>query len=197
MNQLAIIKKHLKGISVAYAGIKTPETLKKAGGMVREELMRYEGFEMPSLAVSATLNGVSVLGGVEGGPEGGNAPKAKETGFPGITTTTQGGVTTVYPADYGEDKEVEAQRIIQDLTKEPATVTLAEPVPVETVGGWPVSPEVEVCGLAPNRRHIRAKLGDGRVVTVERSMGRVWTNGERVKCRLIRAGGAPLFRFVG
>jgi hypothetical protein len=68
----------------------------------------------------------------------------------------------------------------------------SEPVPVELIGGWPVRSQIDLTGLAPNRRMLKGRLEDGRVVSVERRVGAVG----RVTGRLMMAGVSPLYRVV-
>lgn len=199
MNQLAIIRKHLNCIDKAWEGIVTPKTRKRAGGLIRERCMRWDGFEMPSMGDSVTVGSAGEVLRVEGAFGGEVAVKAKESGFPGVSTTTVGGVTTVYPLSWEEGErgpgafEHEIEGDVDGSTGETEVVS-SLPEPVEMVGGWPAVAEIVACGLAPNRRHNRGRLPDGRVVSIERGLGLVWRDGAKYRCRLVRAGGASLYR---
>jgi hypothetical protein len=66
------------------------------------------------------------------------------------------------------------------------------PAPVEQIGGWPVRSVIDLTGLAPNRRMLKGRIEDGRIVSVERKVGAVG----RVTGRLMMAGVSPLYRVV-
>ncbi len=189
MNYLAIVKKHMELAEVAYGNIVKPETRAKAYEVVGKSLGRM-GWVAPvseagvgSVSDSLRSGGVSGEVGVMGAPEEQKPAELKETAPVEIFN----GNPVLTPVS---DHEWEGGG---------ETVTQAAPsvvIPVEMIGGWPTQSDMTVIGLAPNRRHIKATLPDGRVVTVERSMGRKWVNGETVRCRIIRAGAAPLFRIL-
>jgi hypothetical protein len=210
MNYIAMIKKSLSGLETAYSGIKKAETRQKARDEIMAACSRM-GVAVGVPAVTASVGGVVSMtverfigDGRDMTVTCGDVPcKAVESGFPGVSTTTVNGVTTVYPADYEEGErgpgafahEIEGD--VNGTTGEFETVTtVPEPVsePVEMIGGWPERTLVTLTGLAPNRRMMKGKIGDGRSVCVERGLGKP-TSGEH-KCRIVRAGLSPLYRML-
>lgn len=207
MNHLASVKKIMSCLEVAYGRIATEGTRQKAKDEISAGCARMGlGFfpmvgpdtvnVVPSLSLRLPEDGkpewvaafapeipsmsVSVL--VAGANQGGealpaglreDAPKAKETGF----------------VDEGELGPGVMTEVVGDLT--PAETDL--PV-VELIGGWPKVAEIEVTGLAPNRRMLKGRLvSDGRSVSMERTM-KAWKVMDRVSAKLMRAGGSPLYR---
>jgi len=223
MNQLAIIAKHIRGIDEAYHRIKTRETQKKANDMIVSGmtwwpfLMGLGGVpdSSPNLPYkdkspvvgesgasvgTETVGGASVVLGVEKAVEGqgmGKDEVLRAFENDGVVTSTSGGVTTVYPKGYVFSKEeAKVEGDVGDTGTFYTETVVAGPAveaPKEKVGGWPVSGEIEVIGLAPNRRMLRGRLGDGRVVNMERTI-RVWKAADKVVGKLVRAGASPLYR---
>lgn len=195
MNQLAIIRKHLKGIDMAFDGVKTTETKKRAGGMIREAFHRYEGFCLPALEVGGTVTvdpvpAVTLVADV----------------YPGTLGGEVGGLGVGVAAEVGRPVEaVETASVwvcaVEEVTGTFAPSTLVGPegvdvLPDKMIGGWPELAEVEIIGLAPNRRSLKGWLvADRRTVSVERGL-RSWKAGDVVKTRLVRAGQFPLFRIM-
>jgi len=187
MNPLPTIKKHIRALDAAFDKIKSPETKKQAGGLIREAFIRYEGFCLPSLTVteaptiapqsSETLGGVTVF------------PAVPESSVDGLLAAMQGdGVVA-------SDEEPAVEGDLPGATGPfyPETVV----APAEQIGGWPCTAEVEIIGLAPNRRSLKAKLvQDGRPVSMERSLQN-WKAADRVAGKLVRAGQYPMYRKVG
>lgn len=189
---------HLKGLERSFEGIKTAETRKRAGGMIREAFIRYEGFELPCMQGEVPL-GVPAPSVILGVPE-----------------AVEGGVSVgECQVSFSEGRPAEAARMVEIYKGNPVLEPITDSdwevrdnlegvadggdrpfieTPVAMIGGWPERAGVVISGLAPNRRHLRGTLPDGRVVTVERTMAKEWKGGQTVTCRLIRAGAAPLFR---
>jgi hypothetical protein len=177
MNHLSIIEKHVKAIESSYLNIKTDGTREKARWAIHGLNGRlFAGNESVAIPepVQASVPVEAVLTREEGKSDCGAVSVAASL--------------PVVP---------EEPAIVGDLegsgTFYPETVTS---LPVEMIGGWPERGEMEIMGLAPNRRHLTASLPDGRKVSVERTFGRLWKPGEKVQCRIVRAGAAPLFRVV-
>lgn len=211
MNPLNSIKMHLKGVEKAYGQIVTSETRDKATEIIQGGVSRmgipavFVGMppvvEYGNPVVPQDLPAVAVVAteGYKATTTDSLPVESKETGFPGVSTTVANGVTTVYPHDYEEGERgpgAFSHEIEGDTDKAERDIDPCLAPKVDMIGGWPERGEVEVWGLAPNRRHLRGKLDDGRVVTIERTFGREWKPNEKVTCRLVRAGAACLYRVV-
>lgn len=196
MNPLASIAKSIRELEKSYAQCKSPETKQKANNAIEGAIGRMG---WPPASVSVGFKEFRVVNGVVSPPSVTEGSGAVSMGS--VTVSSSNGVTTVYPADYkpfvdegepGPGVCEEGPEVIGDL---PGTTGEFETVVTEPeIGGWPERASVIVSGLAPNRRMIRGSLKDGRVVSVERSMGREWKPGIEVRCRLVRAGASPLYR---
>ncbi len=215
MNPLASIAKSLRELETAYGKIKSEETRGKANSAINSVMERigpcvvtYSQPEVelrpvafPSIAplVEEFMKPVATV--TIG--ENWNAPEsfsASSVGTTGLMQTWVNGVTTVYPkkeevfVDEGEPgpgsclpREIEGD-VGGTGTFYPETVT-------EEIGGWPMKAIIQIVGLAPNRRLLKARLGDERMVSVERGM-RPWRPGEKVISKLVRAGSSPLYRIM-
>ncbi len=208
MNPLASIAKSLRELETAYGKIKSEETRVKAQSAIQKSLgemcpvqavSQWSTIAGESTAPTATFSG----GGSVTIGENWNAPEsfsASSVGTTGLMQTWVNGVTTVYPkkeevfVDEGEPgpgsclpREIEGD-VGGTGTFYPETVT-------EEIGGWPMKAIIQIVGLAPNRRLLKARLGDERMVSVERGM-RPWRPGEKVISKLVRAGSSPLYRIM-
>lgn len=196
MNPLASLKKHLTGIQTVMRGKMKPETRQKAAEMIFGVLYVYgQNPVEPAKGVSAEFAEAPPAPPVMYRESWNNAPEAKETAFmdqgepgPGVVPVIAAEVVLTPVSDH----EIEGDNGGSGMFY-PSSVTMGGPV--EEIGGWPAEAEVEMLGLASNRRSIRGVSG-GKAVCVERSLGNVWKAGERVKCRLVRAGGVPLYRML-
>lgn len=203
MNQLSTINKSIRQISEAYQKIKTEETRKKADIAIRGLVWMYtQGAGESGASVGTeTVGGATVSIVAEMGVSGQESGKEGALGVQGsnaVVTSTSGGVTTVYPKGYVFSKEEpKVEGDVGDTgtfyTETVVTEPAVEAPKPEEVGGWPVRGEIEVIGLAPNRRMLRGRLVDGRVVNMERTI-RVWKAADRVVGKLVRAGSSPLYR---
>ena len=208
MNPLASINKSIRELEASWPKCKTEESRGKARDAIAAACNRMglgffemvvpdgvAGVPAPSVVMSVpdvfpgTLGEELPGGGVVVTPEVGRPVELKETG----SVEVYNGNPVLPPvSDHEWEGSASHSVTVAEQVKHESPVLA--PHPVDIIGGWPERSQIEIYGLAPNRRHLRGKLDDGRVVTVERTFGRVWTNGEKVACRLIRAGGAPLFR---
>jgi len=170
MNQLAIIRKHVKVIEKVYGEIRSPETRGRAREMVVDMVSRMLPGETRNEAPTVVLSS----GGSQTPVDGDMGCNAKEAAPEVILTPV---------SDHEVEKGGEG------------LVVNAEPR-VEMIGGWPAVSPVTLYGLAPNRRTFIGRLPDNRGVLVERGLGQNWKCGDGVKCRLIRAGSHPLYRTV-
>lgn len=188
MNPLNSIRKHLVGLEASYVGIKTDTTRAKAKDMILESCSRM-GMGFLPLVVGETVTALSQ-----------NEIQVTETVDSGTTVSLSVdcsvGETGILSPVVGESapKAVETPVLPvvvggAEVGSPPVVVTER----VELVGGWPITGEIEVVGLAPNRRTLKGKLGDGRTVSMERSL-KPWKVGEVVRAKLIRAGTYPLYR---
>jgi hypothetical protein len=164
MNYLSIVSKHIELAEVAYGNIKTEETRLKAKDVIIASLGRM---------------GMGWVGKI---PE---QPRQPEECAYNAVSVTVGSAVTVEGVVVGSVGEVPL------VCPETAVVGVQE---VEMIGGWPERAVVTLTGLAPNRRMMRGRIGDGRVVCVERGLGKP-TSGDH-NCRIIRAGVSPLYRMV-
>lgn len=194
---------HLKGLERTWAEIKTSETHARARELLEASVGKF-GLTLYEMTVMS-------LAEVSGVP----APNV----IVAIPEAVEGGVSVgECQVSFSEGRPEEAARMVEiykgNPVLEPITDSdweVGEPGPgvmpegdthesvaeipaVGMIGGWPEKAEITISGLAPNRRHLRGILPDSRVVTVERTFRKEWKGGERVSCRLIRAGAAPLFR---
>ncbi len=204
MNQLAIIRKHLKGIDVALGAVKVPETRNRAYDMLMEAEGRWWGDRPRVVGVPAETVVIAIPEAVAGVNQGGEAlpaalrDEAVLGGFvaPWAVLTppleTYKGNPVLEPiTDHTWEVGEPGPGVMPEVV---TTETPAEIPPVNLIGGWPERAEIVISGLAPNRRHLRGTLPDNRVVTVERTMAKEWKAGQKTTCRLIRAGAACLYR---
>jgi hypothetical protein len=198
MNYLAQVKKHATLMEVAYGNIVTPETGSKAFEVIRDSLGRM-GFNPSGIPVGSTGGVVTVVSGEPNSVTTGLCAPAVESPAT-VTEAAQDGLlmaminggvvvseTPKVEGDVGSTSgmfTVEAGHLVKDPSPEP-----------DKVGGWPAEAEIEIVGLAPNRRSLKAKLLDGRTVSLERTLTN-WKAADKVKGKLVRAGAFPLYRMV-
>ena len=196
MNQLAVLNKHLRLAGEANAKITGVESRKKANFAIMQFCVGMQGVVAEAVGLPAETVVLAVPEAVAGVNQGGEALPAslrdEVVGGVSVPVETYKGNPVLEPiTDHNWEVGEAGPGVMGEVvTTEPP----AEIPPVEMIGGWPVEAMLTVSGLAPNRRHLRGSLPDGKIVTIERTFGRAWKGGEVVKCRLIRAGGAPLFR---
>lgn len=208
MNQLAVLNKHLRLAGEANAKITGVESRKKANEAIRGFAVEVGGFSLGELLEGAAQVTVQVPSVILGVPE----PLAVCS----VGGSTEIPTTELRPVEAAISASAEIYKgnpVLEPVTDHKFEVgepgpgvmevigdthvaeqdVVADPIP--QVGGWPMTGEVSIMGLAPNRRSLRAKLPDGRTVSVERNLSN-WKVADSVKCRLIRAGQYPLYRIV-
>ncbi len=175
MNHIAIINKHVRALQATYSNIGSSETKQKARDAVVGMLSSWWGSRETWGAGVVAMQPIPVPVEVSVPTEAVSTPVVAESGC-------------------GANTEPVALPVIEGDLPGATGTFYAETVvaPVAQIGGWPVAASMTVIGLAPNRRTVKGRLEDGRVVSLERSGS--WKAGDVVGVRLIRAGTFPLFR---
>jgi hypothetical protein len=175
MNPLPTVTKSVLAISTAYAAAKNPDVRRKC----REMVMDLASGMCPAVSEnSSTVASPSPILSVV------------DAAGVSVAVSAPDAVGSKESVSEGADPEIEGDLPGTSGTFYHETALVA--APVELIGGWPVRGAIDLTGLAPNRRMLKGRLEDGRVVSVERRVGAVG----RVTGRLMMAGVSPLYRVV-